>query len=132
MNYVQNPSYVANGNNEATDRNHQRIPQAQVYISYPARQPAASGSFYAYGVSYTNSLTMSEHPNEAEAPADEYLEHSPQLQTWADETSDTSLPVNERLIKSNWDYRGFEHCEVIYFIFTGLCSADTCLDLGLK
>jgi hypothetical protein len=67
MNYVQNPSYVANGNNEATDRNHQRIPQAQVYIPYPARQPAASGSFYAYGVSYTNSLTMSEHPNEAEA-----------------------------------------------------------------
>jgi len=126
MDYVQNPNYAANDNDEAANTYHQQTFQPQAYNSnpavqlsaantyhqqnnqgqahtcYPARQPATTDSFYAYE-SYTNSLTMSEHPIADEAPADEYQEHSPQLQTWADDTSDTNMPVNERLVKSNWE-----------------------------
>jgi hypothetical protein len=97
MSYAQTANYIANGSYEAANADHQQT------SSYPARQPRAADSFYPYGGSFTNSLTISDHPAEAEVLEDEYQEHSPQLQTWAFETSDSNMPVNERLVKDNWE-----------------------------
>jgi hypothetical protein len=103
-NYTPASNYVAGGNYEAVNTTYYRqTSQPQTYNSYPAEQPAATDVFYTYGESYPTSFTMSEYPTEVDAPEDQYQERGPQLQTWVDETSNTNLPVNERLERSNWE-----------------------------
>jgi hypothetical protein len=102
-NYTQPPGYHTSDNYEATNTYHQQTPQAQAYFPYPAEQPAMNDVFSTYGESYTNSFAISEYPPEGQVRADQDQEHRPQLQTWMDETSNTNLPVNERLVRSNWE-----------------------------
>jgi hypothetical protein len=102
MNYVPAPSFVTSENYEVANAYHQTS-QSQSYTSHPTEQPSTTDVFYKYGESCTNSFATSEYPTAAEPPADQYQECSPQLQTWAEETSNTNLPVNERLVRSNWE-----------------------------
>ena len=101
-NYASTP-YAASGNYTSSNTYQLQTPQAQVSDSYPAEQLSTTNVFYTYEESYKNSFTMLEYPSEAGDPADQYQPQSPQLQTWAEETSNTNLPVNERLVRSNWE-----------------------------
>jgi hypothetical protein len=101
-NYASTP-HAASGNYTSSNTYHLQTAQAQVSDSYPAEQLSTTDVFYTYEESYKNSFTMLEYPSEAGDPADQYQPQSPQLQTWAEETSNTNLPVNERLVRSNWE-----------------------------
>lgn len=82
----------------------QQTSQAQGYDSYTAEHLSMTDAFYTYGDSYANSFTASGSAAEAEADGneDQHQENHPQLQTWAEETSGSNLPVNERLVRYNW------------------------------
>jgi hypothetical protein len=101
-NYASTP-YAASGNYTSSNTYHLQTAQAQVSDSCPAERLSTTDVFYTYEESYKNSSTMLEYPSEAGDPADQYQPQSPQLQTWAEETSNTNLPVNERLVRSNWE-----------------------------
>jgi hypothetical protein len=101
-NYASVP-YAASGNYTSSNRYQLQTPQAQVSDSYPAERLSTTNVFYTYEESYKTSFTMLEYPSEAGDLADQDQPQSPQLQTWAEETSNTNLPVNERLVRSNWE-----------------------------
>jgi len=96
-------SYATNDNYTSSNTYYQQTSQPQAYDPYPAQQPSIVDPFYANREPYADSRTIPEYPTDAEDPADQYQDRSPQLQIWAEETSDMNLPVNERLVRSNWE-----------------------------
>ncbi|KAN0104531.1 hypothetical protein V8E51_010276 [Hyaloscypha variabilis] len=99
-NYSSVP-YAANYNYTSSTTYYQQMYQAN--DSSAARQPSLTDVFHTHGESYADSFTTPEYPTEAEDPTDQFRQRSPQLQIWAEETSDMNLPVNERLVRSNWE-----------------------------
>ena len=101
-NYTSN-HYAANANYTGSNAYYRQTSQPQAHDAYPTQQPYIADPFYANAEPYEDSCTIPGYPTEAEDPTDQYHERSPQLQIWAEETSDVNLPVNERLVRSNWE-----------------------------
>ncbi|KAE9363536.1 hypothetical protein N431DRAFT_489446 [Stipitochalara longipes BDJ] len=103
---VTNYASTASGANDGymgSNTYYQHTSQPRAYDPDPAQEPSRSDVFYTHGETYADSFTTSEYPPVEEGFADQYQEHSSQLQIWAEETSDMILPVNERLVRSNWE-----------------------------